>query len=78
MLRRLFIEHPASVGESYMQHMRVAAGFGLSMLLGAGACFAHAIVPAIFKRTGSGTVKRLHARLHHDPAREGRLPEYII
>lgn len=78
MLRRLFIEHPASVGESYTQHMRVAGGFGIAMLLGALACFAHALLPAVFKRTGSSTVKRLHARLHHDPAREGRLPEYII
>ena len=78
MLRRLFLDHPASVGESYTKHMRVAGGFGVAMLLGAIACFAHALVQAIFTRTGSGTVKRLHARLHRDPSRDGMLPDYMI
>ena len=78
MIRRLFLDHPASVGESYGQHLRVAGSFGIAMLVGAIACFAHALVPAIFTRTGSSTVKRLHARLTHDPARDGKAPDYMI
>lgn len=78
MIRRLFLDHPESVNESYGEHARVAAGFGAAMLVGAMACFAHALVPALFKRTGSGTVKRLHARLNHDPQREGKRPDYEI
>jgi hypothetical protein len=78
MIRRLFLDHPASVDESYGEHMRVAAGFGFTMLIGAIACFAHALVPAVFTRTGSATVKRLHARLTHDPRRDGKRPDYEI
>ena len=78
MLRRLFTDHPASVGESYGHHLRVAGGFGLAMLAGAAACFVHALVPALFPRTGSGTIKRLHARLHGDPRRDGRRPDFEI
>lgn len=78
MSRRLFLDHPASVGEGYLEHMRVALSYGGAMLAGAGACFAHALVPALFKRTGSGTVNRLHARLHGDPHRDGRQADYEI
>lgn len=78
MIRRLFLDHPDSVGESYGEHFRIAGGFGVAMLLGAFACFAHALVPAMFTRTGSGTVKRLHARLTHDPQRDGRRPDFEI
>ena len=78
MIRRLFLDHPASVDESYPEHMRVAAGFGVAMLLGSLGCFAHALVPALCKRTGSSTVKRLHAKLTHDPQRDGKRPDYEI
>lgn len=78
MIRRLFVEHPQSVGESYAEHLRVAGGFGWAMLKGAGACFTHALVPAFFTKTGSATVRRLHARLAHDPQRDGRRPDYEI
>jgi hypothetical protein len=78
MFRRLFLDHPASVGESYTQHFRVASGFGVAMLAGALGAFVHALVPALCKRTGSDTVKRLHARLTHDPQRDGKRPEFEI
>jgi hypothetical protein len=78
MIRRLFIDHPQSVGESYGKHLRVAGGFGFAMLKGAIGCFVHALVPALCKRTGSTTVKRLHARLTHDPQRDGKRPEFEI
>lgn len=63
MIRRLFLDHPASVGESYGEHFRVATGVGMAMLAGSLACFAHAVFPFAFKTTGSDTIKRLHARL---------------
>ncbi len=78
MIRRLFIEHPASVGESYSEHFRVASGFGAALLLGALGAFAHALVPALCQRTGSNTVKRLHKRLTRDPQRDGKRPEFEI
>jgi hypothetical protein len=63
MFKRLFLSHPASVGESYFQHQRVALFFALS-LLGAGlAALVHAIIPALCKRTAGDTIRALYARL---------------
>lgn len=58
-----FKEHPASVGESYREHMAVAASFGTAMLLGGVACLIHGLLPFLFTRTGSTTVMRLHDRM---------------
>jgi hypothetical protein len=60
---RLFLEHPRSVGESYLEHQRKAFGFGLSLLAAGLACLVHGLVPAFFLRTGSQAVSRLHERM---------------
>jgi len=63
MLRRLFVEHPQSVGESYSEHLSVASWYGIR-LLGAGlACMVHAVLPFLFVRTGSATIERLHGHM---------------
>jgi hypothetical protein len=59
-VRRLFSDHPASVGETYLQHGRHALSFGWTMLRGAIACFLHAMFPWAHARTGSNTVIRLY------------------
>lgn len=72
MIKRLFVEHPASVGESYIEHMGVAASFGGAMFLGSLACFVHAVFPGLCVKTGSGVVTTLHRRMvtnRTDPAR---------
>ena len=63
MVRRLFTEHPASVEESYGEHMANASYFGVRML-GAGlACLVHAVFPFLFVTTGSDTIRGLHGRM---------------
>lgn len=63
MFNRLFVDHPRSVGESYLEHQRHAFGFGIS-LLGAGlACLVHALIPGLCVRTGSEAITRLHDRM---------------
>jgi len=62
-IRRLFTEHPASVGESYLQHMCAAMGFSARMLCGALACFIHALFPFTFQHTGSDCISDLHERM---------------
>jgi uncharacterized protein DUF6356 len=57
---RGFIDHPASVGESYSTHLVCAAGFGLRMMFGGVACLIHAVFPFLFERTGSDTVCALN------------------
>jgi len=63
MKRLSFTEHPASVGENYLQHLRHAAGFALSMIGGGLAVAVHAVLPFLFKKTGSGIIADLHTRM---------------
>jgi hypothetical protein len=62
-LRRLFTEHPDAVGESYVEHMRVALGFAAPLAVAAGAALVHAFLPFLCETTASRTVKALHARI---------------
>ncbi len=60
---RAFTEHPASVGETYTEHMARATCFGLRMI-GAGiACLVHALLPFMFVRTGSAAIAELNDRM---------------
>ena len=62
-IQRLFNEHPASVGETYWQHLLRASWFAGKMLMGAGACFIHALLPFLCVRTGSETIQQLHTAM---------------
>jgi hypothetical protein len=59
----LLTRHPASVGETYWQHLRCAWGFALQMLLGAMACLIHGLLPFLFQHTASDQVRQLHERM---------------
>ena len=60
-----FTEHPASVGETYTEHMAVALGYG-ARLLGAGcAAIVHAIVPALFQTTASDSIRAMRAEIEN-------------
>lgn len=63
IFKAIFVDHPASVDETYFEHMKFALTF--SFWLGA-ACLAalvHAFIPAAFEKTGSNIIKRLHAKI---------------
>ena len=62
-IQRLFNEHPASVGESYWEHLLRASWFAGKMWMGAGACFIHALLPFLFVKTGSETIQQLHTAM---------------
>lgn len=64
-LPRLFNDHPASVGESYGEHMAFALKFSLR-LFGAGfAALIHAALPFLFEKTASRIVAELYQRTHN-------------
>lgn len=63
MARWSFTEHPASVGETYTEHLRSACSFSASMISGGVACLIHAIFPFLFMTTASSTVRELHNRM---------------
>ncbi|MCE9640895.1 MAG: DUF6356 family protein [Betaproteobacteria bacterium] len=60
---KLFTEHPATVGETYFEHLGAAASFAGWMLLATLACAIHAIFPFLCVTTGSSIIKRLHDRM---------------
>jgi hypothetical protein len=55
MFRRLFLDHPATVGESYVEHFGVAGRFGMTMIKGG--------LGALCKTRGSDTVAELHRQM---------------
>lgn len=59
----LFTQHPASVGESYGEHLVTASGFGTRMILAGLACWVHALLPFLFEKTGSRQITLLHDRM---------------
>ena len=59
----LFTDHPASVGETYGQHLHSASSFGARMILAGFACMLHGLLPFLFVRTGRLTIERLHDRM---------------
>ncbi|MDH3472673.1 MAG: DUF6356 family protein [Rhodospirillales bacterium] len=68
---RAFTEHPASVGETYLEHMGMALSFALRLLLGSLACLLHAFLPFLFVKTGSGIIAGLHDRMVVNRRRPG-------
>ena len=77
-LDRLFTEHPASVGETYGEHLRAASGFAALMVFGGIACFVHALFPFLCVRTGSRCIAQLHDRMVvNRMTRRAPLPEAL-
>jgi len=65
MIRRLFLDHPGSVDESYFEHSVFALRFAGLLFLAAGAALIHAVIPAACERTASRIVAQLYARTHN-------------
>ena len=60
---RAFTDHPATVGETYLEHMRCALGFSFTMIRSAACCALHAFLPFLFTTTGSRAIEDLHRRM---------------
>lgn len=63
MVDRLFLEHPASVDETYAQHLATATGFGGRMVLAGLACMIHGLLPCLFGHTASDQIRVLHREM---------------
>ena len=62
---RLFRDHPASVDETYLQHLAFAARFSGLLFAAALAALVHALLPFLFEKTASTIIRRLHDRTHN-------------
>ncbi|MEN9718242.1 MAG: hypothetical protein RIQ99_1120 [Pseudomonadota bacterium] len=60
---KLFTDHPASVGETYAEHLVMAGGFGVRMVLAGVACLIHGLLPFLFVKTGSTQIATLHGQM---------------
>ena len=63
MIRRVFLNHPASVGEGYAEHGGGASRYGLRMIAGGLGALVHAVFPSLCETTGSRTIAALHAEM---------------
>jgi hypothetical protein len=65
MISKVFLDHPNSVDETYLEHARFAATFSFWLFMAAGAALIHAIIPVAFEKTGSRIIARLYAKTHN-------------
>jgi len=77
MMRKLFIEHPKSVGETYLEHLHSAFSFGWRMVAAGIACLLHGVFPFLFVKTVSSVVRHLHERMITHRSRQRAAPEWL-
>ncbi len=65
MIQRIFLDHPATVNESFFQHFLFALTFAGALFLAAMAALVHAFIPCLCQKTASRIVARLYARTHN-------------
>lgn len=73
--KRLFVDHPREVEESYLHHAGVATRMGLRLARLSGCAFIHALVPGAHKTTVSSEIKGMADEMGYrvDIARETRM-----
>jgi len=77
-MKKLFTDHPASVGENYFEHLFAAARFSGGLLLAALACLVHALLPFLFIKTASRLVTGLYQRMVTQRDRRSALPSNTL
>lgn len=65
MITRVFLDHPQSVDETYLEHAAFAGKFSLRLFGAALAAAVHAVIPCLFEKTASRIVADLYARTHN-------------
>ncbi|WP_223427249.1 DUF6356 family protein [Tateyamaria pelophila] len=65
MINRVFLSHPRTVDETYLEHAAFAGGFALRLFLAGGAALIHAIIPCLFEKTASGMIAKMYAKTHN-------------
>ena len=58
-------KHLHDAGESYTQHLLFALSIAMKMLVAGMQCFLHALIPRIFKASGSNAIKELYNRINN-------------
>lgn len=69
ILKQVFHDHPAKVGEGYFDHMAFAFGFSARLFRAAIAAFVHGVVPCLHETTASSEVMAMHTEIRDRRAR---------
>lgn len=62
-MKNIFLDHPRTNNESYIQHFYFAIKCGSLMILSGCACIVHAFLPFIFQDTASSSISYLATAL---------------
>ena len=65
MFTRIFLDHPAKVNETFLEHMAFAGKFAGKLFLAGGAALVHAFVPCLFEKTASTIIADLYHKTHN-------------
>ena len=65
MIRHLFLNHPESVDESYIEHAQFAGSFALKLFAAGFCALIHAVVPGLFEKTASRMIADMYNKTHH-------------
>ena len=65
MAKNLFLDHPHSVDETYVEHLGQATSFGWRMIAAGLACCLHGLFPFMFTHTGSEAIRALNVQMSH-------------
>ncbi len=65
MISKVFLEHPRSVDESYIEHAVFAGRFSLWLFAAGFAALIHAVIPCAFEKTASRMIAEMYARTHN-------------
>jgi hypothetical protein len=63
VLDHVFLAHPRTVGESYLQHSAFALRIGSRLLLAGMAALVHAVVPCLCETTASRIILAMNAEI---------------
>lgn len=65
MINRIFLDHPAKVDETFLQHMVFATKFSAKLFAAGAAALVHAFIPCLFEKTASTIIADLYAKTHN-------------
>ncbi|MDE0968208.1 MAG: DUF6356 family protein [Octadecabacter sp.] len=64
LINRWFLAHPATVDETYFQHMKFAGSFAFWLTVAGGAALIHALIPALCETTAGQILRNLVVRMN--------------
>ena len=64
IFRKFFQDHPAKVGEGYLEHMVFAFGFSSRLFRAAFGAAVHGVVPSLHETTASTEVLAMNDEIH--------------